>query len=36
MAALALTRVMASLLFQVSAMDPATYAGIAALLAGWR
>jgi len=33
-AALALTRVMASLLFQVSATDPATYASIAALLAG--
>jgi putative ABC transport system permease protein len=32
-AAVALTRVMASLLFQVSATDPATYASIAALLA---
>jgi putative ABC transport system permease protein len=32
-AAVALTRVMASLLFQVSATDPATYVSIAALLA---
>jgi len=31
-AALALTRAMASLLFQVSAADPVTYAGVAILL----
>lgn len=33
-AALALTRVMKNLLFNVSATDPATFAGVALLLAG--